>query len=303
MKKIALLLAVALLAACQSGTRKRAPGEKPILTVTIEPVRYFTEAIAGDSFTVVSLVPRGTSPETYDPTPQQLMELAKSDAYLRIGYIGFELTWADKLADNAPHMPVFNLSDGIRLIYDDSHHHHHGEGATGNYDEAEHHHHHGGVEPHVWNSAQNACIIADNILYALCSIDGQNASAYKARHDSLVAGIERTDSLLRRMLADPEADWSFMIYHPALSYFARDYGLHQISIEEGGKEPSPAQLKKLIDLCRKEHVRVIFVQPEFDRRNAELIAEQTGAKVVPINPLAYEWEEEMIRTAKALTGK
>lgn len=75
-----------------------------------------------------------------------------------------------------------------------------------------------------------------------------------------------------------------MIYHPALSYFARDYGLHQIPIEAGGKEPSPAHLKALIDTCSSENVHVIFVQPEFDRRNAELIAQQTGTRVVDINP-------------------
>ena len=91
-----------------------------------------------------------------------------------------------------------------------------------------------------------------------------------------------------------------MIYHPALSYFARDYGLHQISIEEGGKEPSPAHLKELIDLCKAEDVRVIFVQPEFDKRNAETIAQQTGTKVVPINPLSYDWEKDMLNVAKAL---
>ena len=84
------------------------------------------------------------------------------------------------------------------------------------------------------------------------------------------------------------------------SYFARDYGLHQISIEEGGKEPSPAHLKALIDLCQAEDVRVIFVQPEFDKRNAETIAQQTGTKVIPINPLSYDWEEEMLNVAKAL---
>ena len=93
-----------------------------------------------------------------------------------------------------------------------------------------------------------------------------------------------------------------MIYHPALSYFARDYGLHQIAIEEGGKEPSPAQLKELIDLCRQEEVHIIFIQPEFDKRNAEIIAKQTNTKVVPINPLAFNWEEEILNTAKALTN-
>jgi len=102
-------------------------------------------------------------------------------------------------------------------------------------------------------------------------------------------------------LSAPGADRAFIIYHPALSYFARDYGLHQISIEEGGKEPSPAHLKGLMDLCRKEGVRIIFVQPEFDRRNAEIIARQTGTRVVPINPLSYDWEEEMLNVAKSLS--
>ena len=91
-----------------------------------------------------------------------------------------------------------------------------------------------------------------------------------------------------------------MITHPALSYFARDYTPNQIPIEAGGKEPSPAHLKSLINSCKKEKVRIIFVQPEFDRRNADLIAQQTGTRVVAINPLSYDWEEEMMNTARAL---
>ena len=91
-----------------------------------------------------------------------------------------------------------------------------------------------------------------------------------------------------------------MVIESNLNNIARDYGLHQISIEEGGKEPSPAHLKDLIDVCQAENVGVIFVQPEFDKRNAETIAQQTGTKVVPINPLSYDWEEEMLNVAKAL---
>lgn len=60
------------------------------------------------------------SPETYDPTPQQLIDLAQSKAYFRIGYIGFEQTWTDKLTDNAPHLQFFDMSEGIGLIYDDA---------------------------------------------------------------------------------------------------------------------------------------------------------------------------------------
>ncbi len=312
MKQVTLcLLALLLLAACKSGdgSQKRSK-DKPVITVTIEPLRFFTEAIAGDKFTVRSMVPKGSSPETYDPTPQQLVELSTGEAYLRVGHIGFEQAWMDRLTDNAPHLQVYDASQGIDLIFGE-HHHHHPPG--------EHPHHgadcghpHPGAppayppgmtpDPHIWNSGTNARIMARNILKALCSIDKANEAFYVSRHDSLVRRIERTDSLVRDILSSPSADRAFMIYHPALSYFARDYGLTQISIEEDGKEPSPVHLKSLIDLCRAERVRIIFIQPEFDRRNAEIIARQTGTRVISVNPLAYEWEEEMLNTARHLAG-
>lgn len=301
MKKIYLLFLIALLTvSCKQAGSRQAKGndDRPIITVTIDPLRYFTEAIAGDRFTVVSMVPKGSSPETYDPTPQQLIDLAKSKAYFRIGHIGFEQTWIDKLTDNAPHLQFFDTSQGVKLIYDNSHPHLHHDGDGK--ESAEEHHHAGGVEPHIWNSAINAQIIAGNILTALCTIDKPNEALYMGRYKDLCGQIERTDSLVRTLLADPSADHAFMIYHPALSYFARDYGLHQIPIEAGGKEPSPAHLKELINTCKQEKVRVIFVQPEFDRRNADLIAQQTGTEVIGINPLAYDWKVEMLNTAKAL---
>lgn len=296
MKKTLFLLIISccLFIACKSGNnrnREHKENGKPIITVTIEPMRYFTEAIAGDRFRVLSMVPRGSSPETYDPTPQQLVSLAHSKAYFRIGYIGFEQTWIERLADNAPHLAFYDLSHGVELITEE--------------EESEHNtlHSHGGVEPHIWNSATNAQIIAWNILNALCTIDKEGKEEYMERYNQLCHKLEHVDSLLCAALSEPKADRSFMIYHPALSYFARDYGLHQIAIEAEGKEPSPAHLKKLIDQCREEKVRVIFVQPEFDRRNAELIARQTNTRIVDINPLSYEWEEEMMRIAGTLTGE
>ena len=302
MRKIYLLLLITLLVASCKPKGTQSEDDKPVITVTIEPLRYFTEAIAGDRFTVKSMVPKGSSPETYDPTPQQLVDLAKSKAYFRIGHIGFEQIWMDKLADNAPHLQFFDTSRGIDLIYDDSHVHHSEPHST---QDAAHgnHIHAAGVEPHIWNSAVNAQIIAGNILNALCAIDKSNDSIYIERYNVLCGQIEQTDSLIRQMLSNPDADRAFMIYHPALSYFARDYGLHQIPIEAGGKEPSPAHLKELINTCKEENVHIIFVQPEFDRRNAELIARQTGTEVVDINPLSYDWKEEMMKTAKALTGE
>lgn len=282
MKKLIYILTLFILSACGNTTQK---SEKPILTVTLEPLRYFTESIVGDNYEVVSMVPKGSSPESYDPTPQQLVNLSKSQAYFRIGYIGFEQAWMKKLETNCPNMEVYNTSKGIDLIRDKGHWH--GD-----------HFHEGGVEPHVWNSTQNALIIADNIYQALCELDSTHQEDYQKRLDVLKQTIRQTDANVRTLLEN--ADSTFLIYHPALSYFARDYGLKQVSIEEGGKEPSPAQLKALIETCRNENVHTIFVQQEFDQRNAQLIANELGVNIVSINPLSYDWVKEMIRIAEAL---
>lgn len=282
MKKLTFILTLLVCCACGNTPQQ---SEKPVITVTIEPLRYFTEVLAGDHFEVVSMVPKGSSPESYDPTPQQLVNLSKSQAYLRIGYIGFEQAWMDKLVANHPEMKVYDTSRGVDLIREEGHWH--GD-----------HFHEGGVEPHIWNSAKNADIIADNIYAALCELDTAHQTMYQQRLDSLKKTIRQTDANVRSFLEN--ADSTFLIYHPALSYFARDYGLKQISIEEGGKEPSPATLKNLIETCRREKANIIFVQQEFDQRNAQLIADELGVNVVSINPLSYDWAEEMLQVAKAL---
>ena len=155
--------------------------------------------------------------------PQQLVSLGDSKAYLRIGYIGFEQTWMDRLMNNTPHIQVFDTSKGIDLILNNGEHNH----AAGHHDHDGHNH---AVEPHIWNSTTNALILAGNTFKALCMLDKPNEAYYLARYDSLCQRIQHTDSLIRRQLSAPESAKAFMIYHPALSYFARDYGLHQISV-------------------------------------------------------------------------
>lgn len=286
------LLPIICLLLALSSCRNAEKNDKPTITVTIEPLRYFTEAIAGDKFNVVSIVPEGSSPETYDPTPQQMVNLNKSIAYLRIGYIGFEQSWISKLQENFPELPFYDTSAGVNLIHQQCSHSH------GNNGEEKHAH---GIEPHIWNSTENAKIIANNICNALEEIDNRNSDYYQHKLDSITEIIERTDNEIRNIIAGAEK--TFLIYHPALTYFARDYSLEQISIEEGGKEPSPAHLQSLIKLCREKNAKVIFVQQEFDMRNAETIAKELGVKVIPVNPLNYNWTEEMTNTAKALCTK
>ncbi|MBC5642201.1 zinc ABC transporter substrate-binding protein [Parabacteroides sp. BX2] len=301
MKQTSILITILsffLLTACVT---KQA--NETVVTVTIEPQRYFAEKIAGDKFKINCVVPAGQSPETYDPTPQQMIQIGRSIAYLRIGPIGFEQAWMDKIRENNPKLQVFDTSEGMNLLTDtedDDHAHEHG---THDHDahagEEAHHHHHGGVDPHIWSSIAGVKAVAWNTLNAFIALDPDNTEYFWQNYNKLVDEIDKTNTEIKQLL-DPLTDRTFIIYHPALTYFANEFNLTQLCIEMDGKEPSPAQLKRLVETARANNARVVFIQQEFDQKNAELIAKETGCKLTVINPLAYDWTKEMIHIAKAL---
>lgn len=274
------VLCVMLAASCGSGTGNT--GGKKILAVSIEPQKYIVSAIAADEYDIEVVVPRGTSPETFDPAPSTLVRLASGTAYIRMGFLPFETAFAERLAASGKGMHTMNMSAGIETMADSCGH------AHGPYT----------ADPHTWMSLANVKIMADSLCTFLQRLNPDNKAIYASRLDSLQRVLDAKDAEIRSLL--PESDNAFMIYHPVMSYFARDYGLQQIVIEEGGKEPSPATLQRSIDQARKAGVRYIFVQPEFDRRNAEVIAAETGATVEVLNPLAYDFTDEMVRFARKL---
>jgi zinc transport system substrate-binding protein len=137
---------------------------------------------------------------------------------------------------------------------------------------------------------------------ALVKIDPEHETFYTERLLHLSAYLREIDEEVTRILSR-SSQKSFIIYHPALTYFARDYGLTQHCIEIDGKEPSPDQIKHLIEEAKENQIQTVFIQQEFDQRNAEIIAEETGCKLVVINPLSYNWGDETIRIAQALSNE
>ena len=162
-----------------------------------------------------------------------------------------------------------------------------------------HHHHPGGVDPHTWSSISGAKVIAKNTLDAFVSLDPENKEYYQANYEQLTKEIGETEKTVSSLLHSLD-NKTFIIYHPALTYLANEYGLTQLCIEMDGKEPSPAQLKELVETAREHNAKVVFIQREFDQKNAELIAKETGCRLIPINPLDYDWGKEMIHIAKSL---
>jgi len=270
------------------------------VSVTIEPQRYFAEKIAGDLFEIRTVVPVGQSPETYDPAPHEMVSIAESKAYFQIGKIGFEQAWMQTIKENNPDVLFFDLSKGVKWLDEsvDCSHNHDNEMDDG-HEHAHHHHHHGGVDPHIWNSTDAAKIIAMNTLNALVQLDPVNEDVYHENYEKLIEEIEETEKLMHEKL-DTLTSRTFIIYHPALTYFADEFKLNQFAIEEEGKEPSAASMKKLVDTAKDANIRVVFVQQEFDRKHAEQLAKEIGARIVSINPLDVNWKEQMLYMADEL---
>lgn len=252
-----------------------------MLSVSIEPLRFITEAIVGDCYLVTTLTPEGVSPETYMPTPQQMTSINDGSAYIYLGALGFEQQHMEKILETCPHLYVINVSENIELMPD-------GDGC----------HASDGADPHIWTSPKNMKMIATNIHKALCHMDTANTVTYNENLYKFNHHMDSVDNVLRNHLKDVQSR-TFLINHPALAYFAAQYGFRQLSVEHDGKEASAERVAKLIDQCREEGVKTIFIQKQNSDRTTNRIAEEVGVEPVKINPLAYRWDEEMLNIAKS----
>ena len=287
-----LIILCVILAGCKGTPQKQADSgktsgtEKPAVTVTvtvtISPYKYFVDQIAEGKVDVNVMVSNGNNPETYEPYAQQMMELSKSALYLKVGSIGFEQTWMKKLQDNAPDMKVIDTSVGIKPAKTPG----------------------GNIDPHVWMSCSNARIIASNILKALSELEPKNKAFFEKNYLSLLRIIDKRDSIIKEGFnKNPDLVRKFVIYHPILTYFARDYQLEQLAIEEEGREPSAAQLKSLIQRARKEKIKFCLIQAEFANRNTTTFINESRTKPMDINPLQGDWNWAMQEAAAAVQGK
>ncbi|MBN2621418.1 zinc ABC transporter substrate-binding protein [candidate division WOR-3 bacterium] len=264
------------------------PHDRVTVAVSIPPLADLVKKVGGDHVQVITMVPSGASPHTYEPTPAQMALLSEADLYIKVGTpIEFELVWLDKMLAINHTMHVCDASDGIFLISTR-------ESARDHADDD-------AIDPHIWVSVRNAQTMIGNISRALASIDPQHATLY---HGNMVEVSIRLDSLDRAivdMLAQKKQK-IFIVYHSAWNYFARDYGLEQKTIEAGGKEPSARTIEHIIETARQFDIHVLFASPQFDRKYAESIARDIDGQVVLVDPLAENYIDT-IRTFAAMLAR
>lgn len=256
--------------------------------VSISPQKYFVQQIGKDLVDVQVMVPPGASPATYEPKPRQMADLSKARVYFAIG-VPFENTWLKRIAAANPKMEVVHTDDGINKIPMATHHHdkeveQHEEGV----DRGAGAHGHRGLDPHIWLSPPLVKIQARAIMETLQKKDPSHRVEYQRNYQQFSAQINWLDDELKALFADKQ-ELRFMVFHPSWGYFAHAYGLKQVAVEIEGKDPKPARLKALIKLARENDIDVIFAQPQFSSKSAELVAREIGGQVAFADPLAADW--------------
>ncbi len=277
---VSMTIGMQFVASCAGG----GISEKPSIAVSIPPQASLLKAIVGDSVDIVTLLRPDSNPETFEITVNDLKEIYNADAYFRIGNLPFENSLTEKIAGSKPDLKFYDNSKGIELLYgthgDCGHHHHsHAHGSEA-------------VDPHTWSSLPNMKVIASNMLDGVVEVDPAGEKFYRANYQRLVARLDSLDSAIAHRL-EPMRGQSFLVWHPSLSYFARDYGLNQITLGQENKEVSVRGLRDNMNRASDSGVVALFVQSNFDPSQVENLAKELNLQPIEINPLSADWENEL----------
>lgn len=279
LRKIASLLAVlgllvGLVGCGTSETDKVADDindNKLNIVVSILPQADLVKMVGGENVEVTVMIPPGANPDNFEPSTGDLKMVSKADLFIQVGHLPFEKAWQDRILSANPDLIVVNSSEGIEVEDED---------------------------PHIWLSPKLARIQVDNICQALVKADVENKDFYITNLEKALEKLSAIDRQIEEILADHKGK-TFLVYHPAWGYFAQNYGLIEMAIEDHGKEPSPGEMAEIIKTAQKKGITTIFTSPQHSTRSAEAIARELNAKVVTIDPLPARYED-LVETAQAI---
>ena len=274
----------------------------PTAVVSIAPQKWLVDSVAGNAVSVLTLATPGADPHSYEPTPQQMRGMLTASLYFTIG-VPFEQIWLPRLTDTAKGLRICHSAASIpRLPMPDNNHVQHTsdkQGGKAHGHEAHYHHDHGDTDPHVWLSPRNLKLMATIIERELATLLPEKAEEFARNRVQLDARLDALDATLTEIFASAPSR-AFLTFHPTWQYFAADYALTELSIEQQGKEPGPKAMRHIIDLAKQHHISVVFIEPQFPKAAAQSVAANIPAAVVQVDPLAEHIDEELLRFAKEL---
>ena len=234
------------------------------VTVTIETLQSMVETIGGDHVAVTVMVPAGTHPRTFEPTPKQMVALESSAIYISMG-LPHEDNWLPQVKSARPDMPILNMIDHVTTRTKD--------GGSEN------------TDPHIWLGPSQLRAMAESLRDTLIKLAPKHEAEFTENAKTWLAGLDAVDEDAKTRLA-PYKGKSILVFHPAFGYLTDAYGLKQLAIEQKGMEPGPKMIAASIKAARDENIKTIFVQAQFSEDEARTIASEIDGKVVRVNPLA-----------------
>ena len=270
------LVALTLLGCAAPGHHHDHDDGRPLVLVTVPPQAHVVERVAGDTVRVEALLSGGSDPHHHEPGFDELHAVNEAALWVKVGHpdFSFERAWVDRLVADAPELVVVDGSGGLKLLPGDA---------------------------HVWLSPANAVELAESVAEALAEMLPEEAETFRANARAFEEQTLALDAELSATLAPAKGKW-FLVVHPAWGYVAERYGLEQVAIERDGREPDPKTLAEIVERAREANLEVIFVEPQFHAAAAEAVAEEIGARLVVIDPLARDWDANLRRVAAELAA-
>lgn len=287
MRIISFFAILLILCGCSGGQKT----DRAAIAVSFEPQAWLLKQIAGDDFDIVTLLPAGSDPETYQPSISTMRSLGDAKAYFTLGTPGFEQTLIDNLKSNFPDLKIIDCTQDIDKITDTHGHRH--ESASGKNDHTDD----GNFDPHIMSSIRNSAILADKMTDILVTLSPDSADKYRESGRKLKNRLMALDDSISNMNIEGK---SLVIRHPSLSYFSRDYGVRQLPLQSDGKEVSPLQMKNKIDEAIALKPALYVVEKEHSSPADKETADQLGINIIEVSLNSSEWIEDLMRLSNEI---
>ena len=263
-----VILAISLLF-CSCAKKVNNVSKKPIIAVSIVPQQTFVEAVCGDKVQVLTLIPPGSSPESYEPTPKQMEDFQNSALYFSIG-----VPAEQGILPKASGVKVVSLEKEVRAVYEDI-----------TFED-------GDRDPHIWLSPKRVIVMIEAIKKEMIKLDKANEEFYINNAENYIKKLKSLDENIKNTLKEVK-NKKIIVFHPAYEYFAKDYDIKMYALQQHGKEVTPQHLQQIIDIAKREKIKAVFYQQESDSSQCEAFAEEIGGKTVMLYPLAANYIENL----------
>lgn len=284
-KKYILILASILILFSVGCSQETQNDNKINIAVSIVPEETFVKKVAGDLVDVITLIPPGNSPANYQPSTKEMMELSDAKIYFSIGVEAEKANILPKVKDFNEDVKIIDLQQLI------------GDNDLLNYFDDEK----TSVDPHIWLSPQRVIIMVEKIAEELSLIDPDNKEVYLINSKDYIAELTKIDEEIKNNLSEFIGE-TFLIYHGAYGYFASDYNINMLAVEEQGKPSSVQEMQSIIDFAKENGYKYIFYQAEFSDTQAQTIAKEINGKAIKVDPLSANYIESLNNVVSEIIG-